>query len=49
MLAVVLERAAGSSIKLGEIIERTIGRDHLDRRTEPGDDCGGRYKTSDTS
>jgi len=32
-----------------EIVERTIRGDHLNRRTEPGDDCGGRHKTSDAS
>jgi len=49
MLAVVFERAAVLTIKLGEIVERTVRGDHLDGRTEPGDDCGGRHKTSDAS
>jgi len=29
--------------------QHTIRGDHLNGRTEPGDDCGRRHKTSDTS
>jgi hypothetical protein len=49
-LVLIIDRAGELCCEmLDETLERTIRRNHLNRRTEPGDDCGGRHKTGDAS